>query len=159
MVLTIRLAAPLEDRTKLDALFAAMLRHFGSQSPAAAEQGKAADIMTHHPSCEVMLAERDGEPLGFATFSVIFPDADLETILYVRAIFVLAEARSQGIGAELMRRLAELALRRGCARIEWATENKNEAAQAFYQRMGATELSHAVNYKLAGEALRALAED
>jgi RimJ/RimL family protein N-acetyltransferase len=150
-------ADPVVDRSDLTRLFAAMMQHFGCDPTAVTKSDHVTDIMTRHPSCEVMLARRGGKAVGFASFSVIFPDGELNPILYMRVIFVLAEARSQGVGTEMVRALARLALRRGCARIDWATEISNTAAHALYDRIGATRLAHVVNYKLAGDTLKALA--
>lgn len=151
-----RLADPTADQAKLDPLFAAMQSDF-SASGALVESGRITRLLNRHPGCEVLLAERNDTAIGFASFSIVFPNADLAPILYLRVIFVMPAERSKGVGAELMRQVAGMALKRSCVRVDWSTHTANEKAQNFYETLGAARMTHVVNYKLEGDALRKLA--
>jgi len=79
--------------------------------------------------------------------------------LYLEDIFVVPEARGQGVGYALMRYLAQVARQRGYDRIEWSVLDWNASALAFYRKLGAVPKETGwVSYMLAGEALEALAD-
>ena len=56
-----------------------------------------------------------------------------------------------------MKRLARIAVQRGCGRLEWACLDWNEPSIAFYKSVGATALDEWTTYRLTGDALLALA--
>jgi hypothetical protein len=49
-------------------------------------------------------------------------------------------------------------VQRGCGRFEWAVLDWNQPARSFYESLGALPNSEWINYRVAGEALRRLAE-
>lgn len=109
------------------------------------------------PYAEAVLAEDDGEPIGFALFFHTFSTFLARPGLYLEDLFVLPEHRGRGVGRNLLSHLAQLAVERGCGRLEWAVLNWNEEAIRFYERLGAHPNSEWTVYRLAGEALQALA--
>ncbi len=155
--LRVRLADPAADRDILDHLFGELQRDYGAAETVDAP-GHVGDTLGQHPGCEVLLAECNGRTVGFASFSIIFPNADLRPILYLRLLYVETGARSSGAGTRLMQCLADLAVKRGCTRMDWTTDTGNQRAQAFYERLGGTHMTHTVNYRLNADALDALAQ-
>jgi GNAT superfamily N-acetyltransferase len=72
-------------------------------------------------------------------------------------LFVLEQWRGRGIGLQLLRALAALAVERGCARLEWTVLDWNEAAIGFYEQQGARVLPDWRVCRLDGQALRDVA--
>jgi len=106
---------------------------------------------------EAVIAEEEGEPIGFALFFHTFSTFLARPGMYLEDLFVLPEHRGQGVGRALLAHLAQLAIERGCGRLEWAVLNWNTEAIRFYERLGARPNSEWTVYRLAGEALQALA--
>jgi len=64
--------------------------------------------------------------------------------------------RGTGLGRQLLTRLAQLAVERGCGRFEWSVLDWNQRAIAFYEGMGATVMPDWRICRVSGEALQAL---
>jgi GNAT superfamily N-acetyltransferase len=70
---------------------------------------------------------------------------------------VLPPERGAGAGRALLGALARIAVRRGCARMEWTVLDWNRPAIRFYRRLGATLRREWVLTRLTGAPLRRLA--
>ena len=110
-----------------------------------------------HPAAEAVIAEQDGQPLGFALFFHNFSTWEGRRGLYLEDLYVTPAARGQGAGAALLRHLAALAVARGCARFEWSVLDWNEDAIAFYRAMGAVGQDEWTVQRVSGDALARLA--
>jgi GNAT superfamily N-acetyltransferase len=106
---------------------------------------------------ETLIAEEGGEAVGFALFFHNFSTFLAQPGIYLEDLFVLPDRRGSGIGRALLGRLAQLAVERGCGRLEWAVLDWNESAIGFYERLGAKPNSEWTIYRLTGEPLHALA--
>lgn len=106
---------------------------------------------------ETLIAEDDGTPLGFALFFHNFSTFLAQPGIYLEDLFVIPEHRGSGIGRALLERLARIAIERGCGRLEWAVLDWNRDAIVFYEKLGARPNSDWTVYRLAGDALHALA--
>ncbi|BAI98354.1 N-acetyltransferase [Sphingobium sp. TA15] len=109
------------------------------------------------PMAEVLIAENDGEAVGFALFFHNFSTFEGRPGLYLEDLFVIPEARGLGAGKALLSRLAQLALERDCARLEWWVLDWNEPSIAFYRSLGARPMDEWTVQRVDGEALSALA--
>jgi GNAT superfamily N-acetyltransferase len=109
------------------------------------------------PYAETLIAELDGEAVGFALFFHNFSTFLAQPGIYLEDLFVEPEHRGAGVGRALLERLASIALERECGRLEWAVLDWNKDAIGFYKRLGATPNDDWTVYRLTGEALRALA--
>jgi GNAT superfamily N-acetyltransferase len=105
------------------------------------------------PSAEALIAELDSEPVGFALFHGSFSTWEARPGLWLEDLYVPPEHRRSGVGAELLARVAEIAVERGCARLEWAALDWNTPALDFYEKLGAERLGEWVMHRLDGEAL------
>jgi GNAT superfamily N-acetyltransferase len=76
--------------------------------------------------------------------------------VYLEDLFVDPAARGGGVARRLVEALAAEAQERGCARVEWAVLDWNEAAKAFYRRLGARHNDTWEPWRLDGAALVAL---
>jgi GNAT superfamily N-acetyltransferase len=110
------------------------------------------------PFAEALIAEVDGQPVGFALFFHNFSTFRGQPGLYLEDLFVRPEYRGAGIGKALLARLAALAVDRGCGRMEWAVLDWNEPAIAFYRSLGARGMNEWTTFRLGDEALARLAE-
>ena len=109
------------------------------------------------PDAEVVIAEADGEPAGFALFFHNYSTFLARRGLYLEDLFVWPHLRGRGIGRALLVHLARLAVARGCGRFEWSVLDWNEPAIRFYRSLGAAPLDEWTVQRLAGDALARLA--
>jgi GNAT superfamily N-acetyltransferase len=109
------------------------------------------------PSFQVLLAELDGEPIGFAFYFFTYSTWRGRRCLYLEDIFVRPEHRGRGAGLALMRALARKAIARNCARFVWQVLDWNEPAIRFYEKIGAQLQREWLTIRLEGEALERLA--
>lgn len=110
------------------------------------------NIFERH-SAEVVLAEVDGTPVGFALFFHNFSTFIGKPGIYLEDLYVKPEHRGKGYGKRLLIHLAKLAKERDCGRFEWAVLNWNEKAISFYKSIGAKPMNEWKVYRLAGEDL------
>jgi GNAT superfamily N-acetyltransferase len=109
------------------------------------------------PMAEVLIAETDGAAIGFALFFHNFSTFEGRPGLYLEDLFVQPEARGAGAGRALLARLAQIALDRDCARLEWSVLDWNAPAIAVYRAIGALPMDEWTVQRLDGEALLRLA--
>jgi GNAT superfamily N-acetyltransferase len=109
------------------------------------------------PMAEVLIAESDGAAIGFALFFHNFSTFEGRPGLYLEDLFVRPEARGMGAGRALLARLAQIAIDRDCARLEWSVLDWNAPAIAVYRAIGAQPMDEWTVQRLDGDALRALA--
>jgi GNAT superfamily N-acetyltransferase len=109
------------------------------------------------PPFECLLAELDGRAVGFALFFHTYSTWRGRRGLWLEDLFVLPDARRRGVGEALLRRVARLALERGCARFEWTVLDWNAPAIAFYERLGASVLQEWRICRVSDAALTTLA--
>ena len=107
---------------------------------------------------EVLFALLEGREVGFALFFHNFSTFLGRAGLYLEDLFVLPEYRNRGVGKAILRRLAALAVERGCGRLEWWCLDWNVPSIAFYRSLGAEPMSDWTVYRIAGDTLRDLAE-
>jgi GNAT superfamily N-acetyltransferase len=123
--------------------------------------GSVADLEKHlfgpRPFAEAILAELDGQAVGWALFFYNYSTFLTKPGIYLEDLFVLPEFRGRGIGKSLIVYLAQLAVDRDCGRLEWSVLDWNELAIGFYKRMGADVLPDWRICRVAGESLASLA--
>ena len=108
------------------------------------------------PYAEVIIAEVDAVPAGFALFFHNFSTFLAKPGIYLEDLFVRSEYRGMGIGQSLLERLASIAIERGCGRLEWAVLDWNVDAIRFYKRLGAVPQDDWTVFRVSGEALTKL---
>jgi GNAT superfamily N-acetyltransferase len=109
------------------------------------------------PAAEVLIAETNGEPAGFALFFHSFSTFLGRPGIYLEDLYVRPEFRSLGMGRALLAHLAKLAKERNCGRLEWSVLDWNEPAIRLYKGVGAVPMDEWTLYRVAGEALDKLA--
>lgn len=109
------------------------------------------------PPFECLIAECGSEAVGFALFFRNYSTWSGRAGLYLEDFFVLERYRGHGVGEALFRRLAQLAVERGWARMEWSVLDWNRPAQSFYRARGAAAKDEWTVWRLDGDALAKVA--
>jgi GNAT superfamily N-acetyltransferase len=155
--LLVRPARP-DDVPVLLALFAE-LAHYEhlTHELRATEPGLTAALFGPAPAAETLIAERDGDVLGYALFFTTFSSFLTSTGVWLEDLFVRPSDRGEGVGRALLSAVAARVRERGGERLEWAALDWNELALGFYRRMGATTASEWITHRLDGAALERVA--
>ena len=124
----------------------------------ATEESLRASLSGDPPQVEALLGFVDGGPAGFATYFHTYSTFLARRGMYLEDIYVSPEHRRRGLGTLLLRRVAAIAVERGCGRFEWAALDWNVDAHRFYEGLGAEMLSEWRLFRVTGGALRRLAE-
>ena len=106
---------------------------------------------------EVLFVLEGETEVGFALFFHNFSTFLGRAGLYLEDLYVRSECRGKGYGKALFRKLAQVALERGCGRMEWWCLDWNTPSIGFYKSLGAEAMEDWTVYRLAGQALRRLA--
>ena len=108
-------------------------------------------------TAEAIIAESEGEAVGFAVYFQNFSTFKGKPGLYLEDLFVKPEWRKHGIGRALLVRLAQIAVERGCPRFEWVALDWNQNAIDFYEKLGAKQLNDWRIFRMEGESIAQLA--
>jgi GNAT superfamily N-acetyltransferase len=114
-------------------------------------------LFSERPFAEAVIAELDGERVGFALFHGTFSTWHCQPGIWLEDFFVLPEYRRNGIGERIFRHVAQIAVDRGCSRFNWTALDWNTPALNFYAKMGAEALDEWTNHRLSGDSLLAVA--
>ena len=114
-------------------------------------------LFGERPAAEVLLAELDGEPAGFALYFTSFSTFLGRPGIYLEDLWVEPACRRRGVARTLLVALARLALARGCGRFEWSVLDWNEPAIRFYRALGAVGMDEWTVQRVSGAALVLLA--
>lgn len=128
-----------------------------SHEVVATEEALRESLFGQRRYAEVLIAEHDGAPAGFALFFHNFSTFLGKPGMYLEDLYVKPEFRGAGIGKKLLARLAGLAKRRGCGRLEWWVLDWNEPSIGFYKKLGAVPMDDWTVYRVSGAALEDLA--
>lgn len=123
-----------------------------------ADEGKLrATLFGAAPAAEVLIAEDEGGPVGFALFFTSYSTFLAKPGLYLEDLFVRPAARGKGLGKAMMIALAKICVARDYGRFEWSVLDWNAPALAFYRALGALPQGEWTVQRLTGPALAALA--
>ncbi len=109
------------------------------------------------PYAEAIVATVEGRTIGFALFFHNFSTFLAKPGIYLEDLFVMPEYRGKGVGKQLFREIAKIAVDRGCGRFEWSVLDWNAPSIAFYEKMGAKAQSEWTVMRLSGDELHKLA--
>lgn len=148
-----------DDAETVGRLIDAMDAHYNGASNTAGLDG-AIDLafrtIADREGTQFLLAFGHARPLGLACFAVIRPGRRHQGLIFIKDLFVMAEARSRGVGQAMMAWLARFAIAEGIGRIDLTTDETNTRAQALYAELGATRRD-VLMYRFDGQALWTLA--
>ena len=107
---------------------------------------------------EVIFALEDGKEVGFALFFHNFSTFLGRAGIYLEDLYVKSAYRGHGHGKALIKKLAAIAVERGCGRLEWSCLDWNTPSIDFYLSLGAEQMNEWTVYRFEGESLAALAQ-
>ncbi|PQA93193.1 GNAT family N-acetyltransferase [Chryseobacterium shigense] len=85
-----------------------------------------------------IVAESEGNLVGYATYTFDFSTWDAEKFIYLDALYLEENYRGFGIGEALMNKVKDTGVLNNCVNMQWQTPDFNVRAIKFYKRMGAT---------------------
>lgn len=102
---------------------------------------------------EVIFAIENGKEIGFALFFHNFSTFLGRSGIYLEDLFILQEHRGKGYGKSILKYLAQIAVERGCGRLEWWCLDWNKASIEFYLSLGAKPMNDWTVYRITGDTL------
>ena len=106
----------------------------------------------------VLFCCEDGLEVGFALYFYNYSTWKGCCGLYIEDLYVQKEYRGKGFGKALITRIAQIANKEGCARVEWACLDWNQSSIDFYKSLGAKPMEDWLVFRLTGPALQAFSE-
>lgn len=106
---------------------------------------------------EVLFVLADGREVGFALFFHSFSTFLGRAGLYLEDLYVKPEYRGRGYGKAILKKLAAIAVERGCGRLEWWCLDWNRPSIDFYLSLGAQPMEDWTVYRITGDTLTSLA--
>jgi GNAT superfamily N-acetyltransferase len=106
---------------------------------------------------EVLFAVSNGTEVGFALYFHNFSTFLGRAGIYLEDLYVQPEYRGCGYGKALLEKLAQIAVARGCGRLEWQCLNWNKPSVAFYESLGAEARKDWTVFRIDGDTLQNLA--
>ena len=107
---------------------------------------------------EVIFALEGEKEVGFALYFHNFSTFLGRAGIYLEDLYVKPEYRGKGYGKAILKKLASIAVERGCGRLEWWCLDWNKPSIDFYRSLGAEPSDDWTVYRIAGETLTNLAE-
>ena len=155
--LTFRYAQP-EDCGLILGFIQALAEYEGMLEEVVATEPLLREWIFEKKKAEVLFACEDGREVGFALFFHNFSTCLGRAGIYLEDLYVMPEYRGRGYGKALLRRLAKIAVERGCGRLEWWCLDWNRPSIDFYLSLGAEPMQDWTVYRIAGDTLATLAE-
>ena len=109
------------------------------------------------PYAEVVIADYQAQPAGFALFFHNYSTFLGRPGLYLEDLFVRPAMRGRGFGKSLLAHVASVAVSRNCGRLEWSVLDWNQPAKDFYQSLGAEPMEDWTVNRISGQTLADLA--
>ena len=117
---------------------------------------KEADDTTDADATDVNVGDFTDSIVGFALFFHNFSTFLGRAGIYLEDLYVKPEYRGKGYGKGLLISLAQIAVERGCGRLEWWCLDWNKSSIDFYLSMGAKPMDDWTVYRIDGETLKRL---
>ena len=89
------------------------------------------------PFAYVLFAQISGYEVGFALYGFRYSSFSGQPSIWLDDLYVDNDMRSQGAGAALMDRLAQIAKENNCSHLAWNADARNTRGLSFYHRLGA----------------------
>jgi GNAT superfamily N-acetyltransferase len=120
-----------------------------------------ADLTRHlfgpRPTAEVLIIQPAERVVGFALFFHNYSTFAGKPGIYLEDLYIEPAHRGKGYGKTVLQMLAKLAIKRDCARVEWAVLDWNTPSIKFYESLGAKPMDEWTTFRLSGDALTNLA--
>jgi GNAT superfamily N-acetyltransferase len=119
----------------------------------ATEDLLADSLFNSPPAAEVVIAEWQDVPAGFALFFGNYSTFLGRPGIYLEDLFVRTDFRGLGIGKALLSHIAKLVMDRQGGRLDWWVLDWNQPSIDFYRKLGAKSMGEWMPMRLEGEAL------
>lgn len=129
----------------------------GMLSEVVADEATLKEWIFRKQKAEVLFVLADGREVGFALFFHNFSTLLGRAGLYLEDLYVKPEYRGRGYGKAILKKLAAIAVERGCGRLEWWCLDWNRPSIDFYLSLGAQPLEDWTVYRITGDTLTSLA--
>ncbi len=144
MTVRIRAATP-GDASRLCAWNAAMARETEHKTLDAERLRAGVDgVLAHAARGFYLIAERDGEALGSAMVTYEWSDWRNGNFWWIQSVYVLPQARRQGVFRALHAAIAERARAAGAIGLRLYVDLDNASAQATYAALGMQRCHYAL---------------
>lgn len=107
---------------------------------------------------EVIFVMEEDVEVGFALFFHNFSTFLGRAGIYLEDLYVKPEYRNKGYGKALLERLAQIAVERGCGRLEWWVLDWNTPSIEFYKSLGAEPMDDWTVFRITGDTLIKMGE-
>src|SRR5512142_777764 len=132
-MLTLRDASPSDARLILEYIRELATYEREPQAAVATEADIERWVFGPEAFVQVVMAEWDGQPAGFALWFLNFSTWEGKPGIYLEDLFVRPAFRGKGIGKALLQHLAALAVKEGWTRFVWQVLDWNTPAIEFYE--------------------------
>ncbi|WDE07123.1 GNAT family N-acetyltransferase [Thalassomonas viridans] len=119
----------------------------------ATEESIKSSMFNDNPHVFGLICERDGQAIGFAVYFYNYSTWLAKPGLYLEDLYVSPEHRGAGAGKLLLKKMAQIALEKGCGRFEWSCLDWNKPSRDFYESIGAVSQDEWVGYRMSGQTL------
>jgi GNAT superfamily N-acetyltransferase len=116
-----------------------------SGAPGVTEEKLGKTLFGPIPFAYVLFAQTPVQPVGFALYEFRYSSFAGQPSLWLDDLFVEQNMRSQGAGAALMNRLAQIAKQNNCTHLAWNADARNVKGLSFYERLGAKIIAQTGN--------------
>lgn len=120
------------------------------------EQSLASVIFGPAGFVECLIAEEGESTVGYMIFYPCFASFSGQMGLYLEDIYIKPTHRGRGVGEAMLRKLVQIAMERGCERIDFQVLDWNIPAIGFYQNLGAVRNDDERHFKFSGKAFEKL---
>ena len=155
--LTFRFAHP-EDCGRILDFVHALAEYEKMSDQVVADEATLREWIFEKKKAEVIFALEGDREVGFALFFHNFSTFLGRAGIYLEDLFVKPEYRSKGYGKALLKKLARIAVERGCGRFEWCCLDWNKPSIDFYLSLGAKPMDGWTTYRVAGDTLLEMAK-
>ena len=122
-----------------------------------ADEATLEEWIFNRKKAEVIFAMEGDIEVGFALFFHNFSTFLGRAGIYLEDLYVMPSHRGKGYGKALLSKLAQIALERGCGRLEWWCLDSNTPSIDFYLSLNAEPMDEWTVYRIAGDTLTELA--
>lgn len=125
----------------------------------ATEQTIRSTIFADDGHVDALICELDGHAIGIAVYFFNYSTWLAKPGLYLEDLYVSQEHRGLGAGTLMLKKLAKIALDKGCGRFEWSCLDWNKPSRDFYESIGAEAQLEWIGYRMSGQTLTDFASD
>lgn len=117
------------------------------------------DILFEKQQAEALIAELNGQAVGYALYFYNYSTFMAKRGIYLEDLYIQPHARGLGLGKELIKAVAKIAIDNGCGKMEWSCLNWNTPSIEFYKGLGAKPVEGWTIYRLDRQKLDQLVQN